>query len=749
MNNKTKKNRIRINNTHKMKNKRTANKRPITIKNKKTAQQQEYGLKPFEKQYEKTHQDVIKKGLVDKQLIEMFKRKFLPSDVKPTDDYYTYINYFWLNKKDDTSNKNYYVQIDEFRTTQDKVYLQVLGIIKNYIKNNRKTTKGKLLRNVYNSFDKLYHHSTMKHLNTTLELYQSYQRDDNLLAYLTHININEIVSWGCPIVHSVEPDGLNRKNHVDYITCPQLSLYNTNLYYNNKVSKEDEEYRTSIRKHFIKYVNDIFAHCIPDKTTGCNGEDVFDVEVEILNAMDCYSPKIKEDQNGTFYNRIYKDDALKTYGFDWDQFAKLLGYKETPSFFICDSPNYLKCICKLLKENWKTPKWKSYWLYIFFRQIIRFDKKLSLIHYNFYSKFINGAPAQFPFKLLILFGTSFIFNKLITIKYNELYRDEQIINYTKTMGYDMIEVFKRIIKRNKWLQPKTKESALQKLNHLSLDIGNIGELVDDPLLEYTEDDAWGNLLKVLNWRRKLFIYTSSNTNEHTTRDDKILGNIPSVDWSAYQFKLIGRQAYIVNAMYTPSLNNIYIPLGYLQKPFVDLDERGIEYNLSHIGYTLCHEMSHALDDFGSKYDYKGNLNNLWSNKDAEIFRKKQKDIIKQYEVFASYDGIKYDAESSIGEDLADISGLAICEEYLRDFQDKNQDIVPVRNLSFQAFYVYFAMEQRQKIYKGAIKAQLKTNPHPPDKYRVNVPLSRLELFRNLYNIKKGDKMYWWNTDTIW
>jgi predicted metalloendopeptidase len=140
---------------------------------------------------------------------------------------------------------------------------------------------------------------------------------------------------------------------------------------------------------------------------------------------------------------------------------------------------------------------------------------------------------------------------------------------------------------------------------------------------------------------------------------------------------------------------------------------------------------------------------LWSNKDAEIFRKKQKDIIKQYEVFASYDGIKYDAEASIGEDLADISGLAICEEYLRDFQDKNQDIVPVRNLSFQAFYVNFAMEQRQKIYKGAIKSQIKTNPHPPDKYRVNVPLSRLELFRNLYNIKKGDKMYWWNTDTIW
>jgi hypothetical protein len=46
----------------------------------------------------------------------------------------------------------------------------------------------------------------------------------------------------------------------------------------------------------------------------------------------------------------------------------------------------------------------------------------------------------------------------------------------------------------------------------------------------------------------------------------------------------------------------------------------------------------------------------------------------------------------------------------------------------------------QKILDKAIQAQLKVNPHPMDKYRVNCPLSRLELFRNIYNVKKGDKM---------
>ena len=65
-----------------------------------------------------------------------------------------------------------------------------------------------------------------------------------------------------------------------------------------------------------------------------------------------------------------------------------------------------------------------------------------------------------------------------------------------------------------------------------------------------------------------------------------------------------------------------------------------------------------------------------------IFNSKVNNVIKQYEKFAGYDGIKMDASFSTGENLADISGIAICEEYLKDFQDKNDDIVPIRALSF-------------------------------------------------------------------
>jgi putative endopeptidase len=160
-------------------------------------------------------------------------------------------------------------------------------------------------------------------------------------------------------------------------------------------------------------------------------------------------------------------------------------------------------------------------------------------------------------------------------------------------------------------------------------------------------------------------------------------------------------------------------------------------------------MSHCLDDLGSKYNEKGNLHNWWTKHDRNVFNKKVKNVVKQYEKFASYDGLKMDATLSTGENLADISGMAICQEYLRDFQEYNKDITPIRAVSFHAFFIYLAVQGRQKIFEEAVRAQLKTNPHPIDKYRVNCPLARLELFRSLYNIKKKDKMYWHSTDTIW
>jgi putative endopeptidase len=213
--------------------------------------------------------------------------------------------------------------------------------------------------------------------------------------------------------------------------------------------------------------------------------------------------------------------------------------------------------------------------------------------------------------------------------------------------------------------------------------------------------------------------------------------------------MTGSQAYIVNASYTPSKNAIYINAGYIQSPFVD-QLRSVFHNLAYIGFTLGHEMSHGFDDWGSQYGYDGKLYDWWTKEDKQKFKLIQNDVIKQYEEFALKDGIKFDASIGIGEDLADISGLSICNIYLRNLQQYADDVYPVRYFSYQLFFSYFAFQQRQKlISKKALAAQLKTNPHPLDKYRCNIPLSRSTIFRSIYNVKKGDGMWWHNTNTIW
>ena len=690
----------------------------------------------FEEQYETDFKKDYQQS-IEKELIKLFKTPFTPTKYRAQDDYYTYINYQWLSEKtQELKNKlKHYVQIDSFRVTQEKVYYELIDIVKEYIKKNN-SKKATAIKNVYESLYNLDNKSAENYIKYYTNLIDKFIKNGNIYNILGVINKNEIVSWGCPLVWSVLKDEKNVKYYKSTISSPQLTIYDYEIYIED--TKEDQNtkrYKNEFKRRYLKFLTDMFDLCL-GKGHDLKAQDVWDCEYDMLTALGCNAIK-NDDEDG--YNIVTQKEALK-YGLDWYELAKQIGYKTPPKSFICTSTNYLKCMMETLQKDnaWQSQKWRTYFLYINFRQVMRFHSKWRLVYYDFFGKFIKGQPLPYPKDIYPVFGLSLCFNTFLTNEYIDRNKKQQYIDYTHNMATDLLTVYKRIIKRNTWLSPKTKNYALLKLDNIKLEVGSPKILREDPILDYSNKEAYQNMRKVSHWRTKRMIELDGKSSEI---------DIPVIDWS--EFKMVGKQSYIVNAYYTPTENSIYVPLAYLQKPFIDLDERGIEYNLAHIGYTLGHEMSHCLDDLGSKYDEKGNLHNWWTNSDRKKFNAKVNNVIKQYEQFAAYDGIKMDASLSTGENLADISGMAICEEYLKDFQEKNSDIVPIRALSFHAFFVYLAIQARQKIFDKAIKAQLKTNPHPMDKYRTNCPLARLELFRSLYNIKKGDKMYWPSTDTIW
>ena len=695
-------------------------------------------------QFEKDYEEKFKNNLTkhhesgEKELIKLFKTPFTPTKYKPQEDYYTYINYQWLTDKtkEIKSKLKYYVQVDSFRVTQEKVYYELIDVVKEHIKTN-KSPQAKAIKNVYESLYNLDDKSAEKYVQYYVDLTDQRIASGDIYEILGGMNKNEIISWGCPIVWTVMKDEKNVKHYRTTISAPQLTIYDYEIYIEDvEADQNTKKYKKEFKIRYLEFITKMFELCL-GKDNGLKATDVWDCEYELLSALGCDSIKT-DDLDG--YNIVTKQEALSKYNFDWEKLATKIGYKTVPNTFICSSTNYLKCIMEtLLTDNaWQSDKWRSYYLYINFRQVMRFHSKWRIDYFDFHGKFIKGQPVPYPQDIYPVFGLSLCFNTFLTNEYIDKNKKQQYIDYTHNMAADLVTIYKRIIKRNTWLSPKTKKYALLKLEHINLVVGSPKLLREDPILDYSNKEAYQNMRLIAYWRTKQMIELDGKSSEV---------DIPTIDWE--ELKMVGKQSYIVNAYYTPTENSIYVPLAYLQKPFIDLDERGIEYNLAHIGYTLGHEMSHCLDDLGSKYNEKGNLHDWWTKHDRNKFNVKVKNVIKQYEQFAGYDGIKMDASLSTGENLADISGLAICEEYLSDFQVNNIDIVPIRALSFHAFFVYVAIQARQKIFDEAIKAQLKTNPHPIDKYRVNCPLARLELFRSLYNIKKTDKMYWASTDTIW
>jgi putative endopeptidase len=671
---------------------------------------------------------------LEKKILKDLRKAVSPSKINPQNDFYSYINDRWLKEFEIQAGQEYIVQVDNFRLVQDKVFRELLEIVDDYVNDKKNNSKfAKSLKTFYHS---ARHYNTDEqsayYANFFVSNIDELRKDKtNLWNLLGLLNFNEIISYGSPFVWTLNPDDKNPNVYRCYVDAPQLTLIDINIYFDYKTSK----YAKNYKKVYIKYLHDLFNHAF-GKNHGFNVEDVFECEIKILNAYDC---TIIKKENPDNYNVVHKKDALEHFGFDWKAFTSALGFKYTPDYFITSNLNYLLCMTQLLLKEWDDEKWRTYWVYIYIRQEQRFNYKGHEIFFNFHGNFVRGQEKNLDTSLFTIYPMGFAFNSFLTNEYIAKYKNQVAVDYVKTMAKDLKTVFIRIIKRNNWLQPITKKKALEKLENFKLTVGSPELLRDDPILDYLENDLWGNLTKMAMWRHENAVIL----------EGKPIIDIPVMDWAQIPPKFVGTQAYVVNAAYTPSQNGIYIPLGYIQKPFVDLEERGIEYNLAHIGFTIAHEMSHSLDDWGSKYDSTGKLNNWWTKKDQKKFKKIQDDVIKQYETFASYDGIKFDAAPSVGEDLADISGLTICREYLRDFQLKNEDNLPVQKLSFEAFFVYFAIQQRQQLSKKALDAQLKTNPHPPDKYRCNVPLSRLPVFRAIFDVKKGDKMWWHSTNRVW
>jgi putative endopeptidase len=629
---------------------------------------------------------------------------------KINNNFYGYINSKWFNKikiKDDR------VSINEYNILQDKVDNQLLKIVGELRKN-------KNINNLYLSYSRF--HDTKDNVELEIKkviaLLDVLRKDKNnlwrYLAYCSKYRINNPFYWALSI---------DQKNTNKYV----CSIGENGLGLNDKGHYTKRGKYIEIREEYLKYIEKSFELLL-GKNHNCKAEDVLKIETYLSkntqNEIENRDPKLT-------YN-TYTMKTLNKLGFNSYELLKRLGYSKYPSLIVVSNPKYIKDTSKFLKD-WNSDYWYSYWIFKIFNSFARFHETWRNHEFNFYEKFLMGqnkiiSPQKFAFK----YGISTILNTTLTEKYMKYHNNIQNIKYCHSLFDKIKSIFRKRLEHNCWLSLETKQLAIKKLENMKLHCGLKKKFIKDPNICFNEKNPIYNYFEYRKWYIKNQI---SKNNKDVNTDE----------WDRFD----AENVFDVNAYYFPLMNQIIIPNAILQRPFID-HTKNMAYNLAYIGSTISHEMIHAFDDEGSKYDYKGEFKNWWSDIDRKKYKEKQKSVVSQYELYAKkLENFKLSGEHSLGENIADIGGLAVVEETLIEFlRECGTDNLKIDD-HLKMFYGYYSEQWRTKIKIQAKHELSATDEHVNPKYRANMSLARCQNFIRLFNIKKGDLMYWYDTDQIW
>jgi endothelin-converting enzyme/putative endopeptidase len=163
-------------------------------------------------------------------------------------------------------------------------------------------------------------------------------------------------------------------------------------------------------------------------------------------------------------------------------------------------------------------------------------------------------------------------------------------------------------------------------------------------------------------------------------------------------------------------------------------------NYGNTGGTIGHELTHGFDDQGAKFDAKGNLRDWWTKEDKQKFEERTKCIADQYAQYVAVDELHINSRLTLGEDVADLGGEILAYTAWKD-ATKDKDLKPVDGLSpDQRFFVGFAQWACANIRPEDMRVRALTDPHSPDRYRINGVVVNMPEFANAFSCKAGQPM---------
>lgn len=287
-----------------------------------------------------------------------------------------------------------------------------------------------------------------------------------------------------------------------------------------------------------------------------------------------------------------------------------------------------------------------------------------------------------------------------------------------TMFRTIQAVFAQRIQGANWLSAPTRQAALQKLDQMLPKIGYPDTWDQYTTVAVRRDDYFGNVERLRAW----------GLQENLALIDK------PIDRHQWRFTAFG-----MGASYNSNENSITVAAGYLQPPTYQAQaDAAVQYGT--LGTTLAHEMAHGFDDQGRHYDAQGNQRSWWSSADSAAFVGRCAPLIAQFNRYTVLDSLPVNGRLTLGENLADLVGLTVAYEAFSQTAQFKANL-PIDGLSpAQRFFLSYAQERRSLYSESALRDQL-NRVWPPERFRVNGPLSNFTPFYQAFNVKPGDHLY--------
>ncbi|HEX7324855.1 MAG TPA: M13 family metallopeptidase [Rhodanobacteraceae bacterium] len=345
-------------------------------------------------------------------------------------------------------------------------------------------------------------------------------------------------------------------------------------------------------------------------------------------------------------------------------------------------------------------------------------KAYATLSFNFYGKDLSGIPEQRPRWKRAISATNADLGDAVGQLYVKKYFPASSKAAAEAMVKNLIAAFRTGIQNLKWMSPATRQKAEAKLDTLKVGVGYPDRWIDYAGLVIKPNDAYGN-----HQRAAAFRYALAKA--------KIGAPINDDEW--------WMTPQTVNAVNLPLQNALNFPAAILQPPFFD-PKADPAANYGAMGAVIGHEISHSFDNTGADFNAHGVLQNWWTPADLAHFRAATDALAKQYSTYEALPGLYVNGRQTLGEDIADVSGLTVAyRAYHLSLDGKPAPVIDGLTGS-QRFFIAFAQAWRGKTRPAALRQQLATDVHAPGEFRAET-VRNLDAWYPAFAVQPDQKLY--------